>query len=78
MTILLMFASQVIGIGLRFDGRVEITGIFRAVPVRANSRRRATKALYKTYVDILHVKKSSKKRLGVDSSIVARNEYVVK
>lgn len=58
--------------------RIEVTGIFRAVAVRVNPRRRANKSLFKTYVDIVHVKRSNKKRLGVDASIVADNEYVVK
>ncbi|KAJ3330970.1 DNA replication licensing factor, mcm4 component, partial [Kappamyces sp. JEL0680] len=56
---------------------IEVTGIFRAVAVRANPRQRAIKSLFKTYVDIVHVKKASKKRLGVDASIVAENEYTV-
>lgn len=58
--------------------RVEVTGIFRAVAVRSNPRRRAIKSLFKTYVDIVHVKRSDKKRLGLDASIVAENEFVVK
>ncbi|KND01040.1 MCM DNA helicase complex subunit MCM4 [Spizellomyces punctatus DAOM BR117] len=57
--------------------RVEITGIFRGVPVRVNPRRRAIKALFKTYVDIVHIKRTDDKRLGIDKSIVADNEHVV-
>ncbi|KAK9723269.1 MCM DNA helicase complex subunit [Basidiobolus ranarum] len=58
--------------------RLEITGIYRTVPVRINSRQRSVKSLYKTYVDAVHIKKSSDKRLAVDtSSLVAENEYVV-
>ncbi|EPQ28882.1 uncharacterized protein PFL1_03683 [Pseudozyma flocculosa PF-1] len=48
--------------------RVEITGIFRSTPVRVNPRQRSLKSLYKTFVDILHIKRSSGKRLGVDLS----------
>ncbi|KAI8817905.1 MCM2/3/5 family-domain-containing protein [Fimicolochytrium jonesii] len=57
--------------------RVEITGIFRGVPVRVNPRQRAIKALFKTYVDIVHIKRTDDKRLGVDKSIHAENEYTV-
>jgi DNA replication licensing factor MCM4 len=57
--------------------RVEITGIFRAVSVRTNSRRRAVKSLFKTYVDVVHIKRTSKKRMGVDSSIVNQKEFLV-
>ncbi|KAJ3049510.1 hypothetical protein HK097_009509 [Rhizophlyctis rosea] len=57
--------------------RLEVTGIFRGVPVRANPRRRAIKSLFKTYVDIVHIKRTDDKRLGVDKSIQAENEYNV-
>ena len=56
---------------------VEVTGIFRGVPVRENSRRRAIKALFKTYVDIVHIKRVDKKRLGIDSSIRGQEEVVM-
>lgn len=46
--------------------RVELTGIFRVSPVRVNPRQRALKSVYKTYVDVLHVQKTDKKRLGAD------------
>ncbi|KAJ1027425.1 hypothetical protein NDA18_003431 [Ustilago nuda] len=48
--------------------RVEITGIFRSTPVRVNPRQRSLKSLYKTFVDILHIKRTNVKRLGVDLS----------
>lgn len=50
----------------RAGDRVEVCGIFKSVAVKANSRQRALKALYKTYLDVLHVKKTDKKRLGAD------------
>ncbi|KAJ1029682.1 hypothetical protein NDA13_002925 [Ustilago tritici] len=48
--------------------RIEITGIFRSTPVRVNPRQRSLKSLYKTFVDILHIKRTNSKRLGVDLS----------
>lgn len=48
--------------------RVEITGIFRSQPVRVNPRARTQKSLYKTFLDIVHVKRGNTKRLGVDAS----------
>ena len=48
--------------------RVTVTGIFRSVPVRLNPRQRIIKSLFKTYVDVLHVKKTDKRRMGVDGS----------
>ena len=50
--------------------RIEVTGIFRCNPVRVNPRQRTTKSLFKTYVDILHVQKVDRKKLGIDVSTV--------
>lgn len=43
--------------------RVQITGIYRAIPLRANPRTRNFKSVYKTYVEALHFKKADVKRL---------------
>lgn len=48
--------------------RVQLTGIFRVSPVRVNPRQRAIKSVHKTYVDVLHVQKVDKKRMGADTS----------
>lgn len=48
--------------------RVQITGIFRVSPVRVNPRQRTIKSIYKTYVDVLHIQKVDKKRMGTDAS----------
>lgn len=50
--------------------RVEVTGIFRSNPVRVNPRQRTQKSLFKTYIDVLHVQKTDRKKLGVDVSTV--------
>lgn len=44
--------------------RVEITGIFKAMPMRVNPRQRITRSIFKTYVDVLHIKSTEKKRIG--------------
>lgn len=54
----------------RAGDRIEVTGTFRSIPIRANSRQRVLKSLYKTYIDVVHVKKVSDKRLGLDTSTV--------
>ncbi|BFZ58170.1 MCM DNA helicase complex subunit [Savitreella phatthalungensis] len=51
--------------------RVEVTGIFRSVPVRLNPRMRAVKTLFKTYVDVVHVAKVDRRRLGQDVTTLA-------
>lgn len=48
--------------------RVQVTGIFRVSPVRVNPRQRAVKSIFKTYVDVLHVQKVDKKKMGIDTS----------
>ena len=45
--------------------RVVVTGIFRSVPVRVNPRQRVVKSLFKTYLDIVHV------RIGRDNKRAA-------
>lgn len=48
--------------------RVEVTGIFRSNPVRINPRQRVIKSLFKTYVDVVHIQKVDKRRMGIDVS----------
>lgn len=48
--------------------RVTVTGIFRSIPVRQNPRQRSIKALFKTYVDVVHVKRTNVARMGFDPS----------
>jgi DNA replication licensing factor MCM4 len=48
--------------------RIEVTGIFRCNPVRINPRQRTIKSLFKTYVDVVHIQKVDKKRMGLDPS----------
>ena len=48
--------------------RVVITGIFRSIPVRVNPRQRSIKSLFKTYVDVVHVKRTNISRMGYDAT----------
>jgi len=48
--------------------RVLVTGIFRSIPVRVNPRQRSIKSLFKTYVDVVHVKRTNVTRMGYDPS----------
>ncbi|KAJ7638546.1 cell division control protein 54 [Roridomyces roridus] len=36
--------------------RLVVTGIFRSIPVRVNPRQRTLKSLFKTYLDVVHVR----------------------
>ena len=53
--------------------RIEVTGIFRSNPVRINPRQRTIKALFKTYIDVLHIQKVDKRRLGIDVSTIEQD-----
>ncbi|KFO76768.1 DNA replication licensing factor mcm4, partial [Cuculus canorus] len=47
--------------------RVNVTGIYRAVPIRVNPRMSSVKSVYKTHIDVIHYRKTDAKRLhGVD------------
>ncbi|KAK4458003.1 putative DNA replication licensing factor [Cladorrhinum samala] len=50
--------------------RVELTGIYKVTPVRVNPRMRTVKSVHKTYVDVVHVQKVDKKRMGTDPSVL--------
>ncbi|KAG2441090.1 hypothetical protein HXX76_003942 [Chlamydomonas incerta] len=59
--------------------RVTITGIYRAAPVRANPRQAALYAMFRTYVDVVHVHRDESRRLfsaaaAPDSVTVAETE----
>ncbi|KER24841.1 hypothetical protein T265_07572 [Opisthorchis viverrini] len=55
--------------------RVMVTGIYRAVPLRMSNRQRTLKAVYKTYVDVLHFVIESD-QLHSDRSVADHDAYV--
>ena len=50
--------------------RIEVTGIFRSNAVRVNPRQRTIRSLFKTYIDVLHVQKVDKRKVGIDASTI--------
>lgn len=50
--------------------RVEVTGIFKCNQVRINPRQRTVKNIFKTFVDVVHIQKVDKKRMGNDASTI--------
>ena len=56
-TVTLYAFDDLVDIGRPGD-RVEVTGIFRAVPIRSNPRRRSVQSVYKTYIDVIHFRKA--------------------
>lgn len=58
--------------------RVEVTGIYRATPVRVNPRNRAVHQLYRTYIDVVHIRMTDSKRVRVNRKDVGPSEYSAK
>lgn len=50
--------------------RVEITGVYRADPMKVNPRTRNVRTVYKTFMDAIHFKKTDKHRLACEDSRV--------
>ena len=48
--------------------RVIVSGIYRSVPVRSNPRQTLLKSLFKTYLDVVHVRLGGVGTLGLDKS----------
>lgn len=48
--------------------RLVVTGIYRSVPVRINPRQRTLKSLFKTYLDVVHIKLGTGTTMGLDKS----------
>ncbi|KAG6873037.1 hypothetical protein C0995_003793 [Termitomyces sp. Mi166 len=48
--------------------RLVVCGIFRSIPARVNPRQRTLKSLFKTYLDVVHVKLGGGGVLGFDRS----------
>ncbi|KAI8971815.1 MCM2/3/5 family-domain-containing protein [Mycotypha africana] len=52
---------------------LEVTGIFRGVPVRVNPRQTVIRSLFRTYLDVVHIKRTDKKRLQTEKTFL--NEF---
>lgn len=51
---------------VRPGDRIEVTGIFRAVPRRSNPKQRSVRSVFKTYMDAIHFRRAD---LGEDRSV---------
>ncbi len=71
-TVTLYSFDDLVDVGRPGD-RVQVTGIFRAVPIRANPRRRTVQSVYKTYIDVIHFRKAAKGRLSAESATAEKS-----
>jgi DNA replication licensing factor MCM4 len=44
--------------------RVDVTGMYRAQPIQSARKMRTLRAIYKTYVDVIHFRKTERATLG--------------
>lgn len=44
--------------------RMEVTGIYRAQAMRVKATQKTLKAVYRTYIDVIHFKRTEKGRMG--------------
>lgn len=73
-TVSLCVFDTLVDIGVPGD-RVEVTGIFRSAPVRLSQNKRALKSIYRTYIDVLHLKKTSRASLHLKSLTTNNNNF---
>ncbi|GLE09705.1 hypothetical protein PINS_up021520 [Pythium insidiosum] len=53
----MLFAFDDLVDDVRPGDKVEVTGIYRAVPMRTSSRQRVVKSVFKTYIDVVHFRR---------------------
>lgn len=69
----MLFAFDDLVDDVRPGDKVEVTGIYRAVPMRASSRQRVVKSVFKTYIDVVHFRRVDElaRRSNEAESVVA-------
>ncbi|PIA13684.1 MCM-domain-containing protein [Coemansia reversa NRRL 1564] len=66
-TVTVVTHHELVDVGKPGD-RVEITGIYRGEPVRTNPRTRTVQAIYRTYIDVVHIRRLGRSRAVVDQA----------
>ncbi|KAJ2464352.1 MCM DNA helicase complex subunit, partial [Coemansia sp. RSA 2322] len=61
-TVTLVMHDELVDVAKPGD-RLEVTGIYRGVPVRTNPRNRTVQAIYRTYIDIVHIRRLGRSRV---------------
>ncbi|KAJ1966206.1 MCM DNA helicase complex subunit [Dipsacomyces acuminosporus] len=65
-TVTLVMHDELVDVSKPGD-RLEITGIYRGVPVRTNPRNRTVQAIYRTYIDVVHIRRLGRSRVQCDN-----------
>ncbi|KAI9190498.1 MCM DNA helicase complex subunit [Blastocladiella emersonii ATCC 22665] len=56
--------------------RIAVTGVYRSVPVRINSRMRTIQPVFRTFIDVVHFRLVDPNRIAKDESAVETNEFL--
>jgi len=67
--IILLYACADLVDSVQPGDRVQVTGIYRATPVRVNPRQRTVKSVYRTHLDVVHYHKVDNKRLHDENKL---------
>ncbi len=51
-----MYLEQIVTLSVPYFS-VQVTGIFRAVPVRINPKTRNVRSVYRTFIDVIHFRR---------------------
>uniref|UniRef100_K3WYG0 DNA replication licensing factor MCM4 n=1 Tax=Globisporangium ultimum (strain ATCC 200006 / CBS 805.95 / DAOM BR144) TaxID=431595 RepID=K3WYG0_GLOUD len=70
----MLFAFDDLVDDVRPGDKVEVTGIYRAVPLRASSRQRVVKSVFKTYIDVVHFRRVDELARRGDEQSVGSSE----
>ncbi|CEP08142.1 hypothetical protein [Parasitella parasitica] len=70
-TVTMCLYDDLVDVGKPGD-RLEVTGIFRGVPVRVNPKQRTIRSLFRTYLDVVHIKRADKKRMQTDKYVISK------
>jgi DNA replication licensing factor MCM4 len=60
---------------VRPGDRVEVTGIYRSSPVRVNPKQRKIKSIFRTYIDVVHVKRTDTDTFNAEYMLVSGEIY---
>ncbi|KAF8871558.1 MCM2/3/5 family-domain-containing protein [Gymnopilus junonius] len=66
-TVSLSIYDELVGVSKPGD-HILITGFCRSMPIHSNPRQRTLKSLFKTYLDVVHIKLGTNDSLGFDKS----------
>ncbi|RKP18631.1 MCM-domain-containing protein [Rozella allomycis CSF55] len=74
-TVTLMVYDSLVDV-VRPGDRIEITGMYRSAPVRVNPRMRTMKSIFRTYLDVLHIKKRLNNRMKLIQEEMTTSDYL--